>query len=141
MITHEHTQLPTVFPFSNRVFTELNRYVNEALIADECEEDVPECTSADSVESISNDESGWKLRLELPGYRKDEVKISVAEGYINIVAETEDEERSFLANEERQVKVSDDVDSENIVARLEEGILYLEIPRKAKPEPKVITVS
>lgn len=142
MITYPNTQLPTTFPFSNRIFTELNRYVNEmseTLQDGEYEDDVLE--GGDSVESITNDKDGWKLRLELPGYRKDEVKLSVEDGYIHITAETGDEERGFLPVAKRQVKVGEDVDVENIEARLEEGILYLVIPQKAKPEPKVIAVN
>lgn len=137
MITHQHTQPPTVFPFSNRVFNELNRYVSEAIEADQDQvEDF-----YDGVESISNDEDGWKLRFELPGYKKEEVKISLEEGFLHILAETEDDTRDFLGSEKRRVKVTDDIDVENITARLEEGILYLQIPRKVKPAPKEITVN
>ncbi len=57
------------------------------------------------------------------------------------MAETEDEERSFLGKEVRRVRISDDVDADNIKARLENGILYLEIPRKVKAEPKTIVVN
>ena len=90
------------------------------------------------MESLSDDELGVKLRLELPGFSKDEVKLSIDEGILSIVAETEDEQRSFLSKQERRLKISDEADTENIKAKLENGILYLEIPHRAKAEPKTI---
>jgi HSP20 family molecular chaperone IbpA len=133
----------THHPLANGIFSELNRFVNQSLVSEaenrcmsgECE--LPEYSD---IESITNDPDGWKLRLELPGYRKDEVKLSVDEDFLHVVAETEDEERSFLGKEGRRVKISDDVDAENIKARLENGILFLEIPRKVKEAPKPIVI-
>ncbi len=126
------------------IFNELNRFVNQALVS-EAEE---RCESADcalpeysDIESVSNDTDGWKLRLELPGYKKEEVKLSIDEDFLNITADTEDEGRSFLGKEERRVKISADVEAEQIKARLENGILYLEIPRRVKAEPKSIVVN
>ena len=135
MITHH--------PFANGVFNELNRFVNQALESEainRCEGEQYQVPGGSDVESISNDTNGWKLRLELPGYNKDEVKLSIDEDFLTIAAETEDEDRSFLGKEERRVRISDDVDAENISARLENGILFLEIPRRVKAEPKSIVV-
>ncbi len=135
MITHH--------PFANGVFNELNRFVNQALESEainHCEGEQCQVPGGSDVESISNDTNGWKLRLELPGYNKDEVKLSIDEDFLTIAAETEDEDRSFLGKEERRVRISDDVDAENISARLENGILFLEIPRRVKAEPKSIVV-
>jgi len=128
------------YPLNTRIFSELNRFVNEALDPSAAAANDVANEGGTGVESISNDSNGWKLRLELPGYRKDEVKLSVDEGFLNVVAETEDEERSFLGTEKRRIRISDDIDADNIQARLEDGILYLEIPRKAKAEPKRIVV-
>ena len=128
------------YPLNTRIFSELNRFVNEALDPGAAAANDVANEGGTGVESISNDSNGWKLRLELPGYRKDEVKLSVDEGFLNVVAETEDEERSFLGTEKRRIRISDDIDADNIQARLEDGILYLEIPRKVKAEPKLIVV-
>lgn len=132
MITH--------YPISNGIFSELNRLVNHTL----------DPTGADrqrslqkraSIEALSDDDEGVKLRLEMPGFKKDEVKLSLDEGVLSIVAETEDEQRSFLSKLERRLKVSDEMDVENISARLENGILYLHIPHREKAEPKTIAVN
>lgn len=137
------TRYPFSTAFNSGIFSELNRFVNQALepdFAPNCEEGECSLPASTDIESISNDADGWKLRLELPGYRKDEVKLSVDENFLLIEAETVAEERSFLGREERRVRISDDVDADNIKARLEDGILYLEIPRRVKAEPKSIVV-
>lgn len=136
MITH--------YPFSNGIFNELNRFVNQAFEGsgrvNGARYTLP-LHEHGGLESVGNDEDGWKVRLELPGFNKDEVKLSVDEDILHIVAETGDEERSFLGKVERRVRVSEDVDVENIKARLENGILYLEIPHRVKAEPKTIVIN
>lgn len=136
MITH--------YPFSNGIFNELNRFVNQAFEPSGRRNGASYALPLHErrgLESVSNEEDGWKVRLELPGFNKDEVKLSVDEDILHIVAETSDEARSFLGKVERRVRISDDVDVENIVARLENGLLYLEIPHRAKAEPKTIVVN
>ena len=68
------------------------------------------------------------------------MKLHIDEEFLSVTAETGDEARSFLGKVKRRVRISDEVDTEKISARLEDGILYLEIPRKVKAEPKSIVV-
>ncbi|MGJ8677708.1 MAG: Hsp20/alpha crystallin family protein [Akkermansiaceae bacterium] len=138
MITHLNSQLPNLLPLSNNVFNELNRLVHQTNAPEWVSSYLNESDS--DIESIRNDQDGWKIRLELPGYNKDEIKLTVDQDYIHVVAETTDEARDFLGKDERRIKVSEDVDSDQISARLENGILYLEIARRSKPEPKIISV-
>ncbi len=132
MITH--------YPISNGIFGELNRLVNHTLAPTGVDRQRAQQKRA-SIEALSDDDDGVKLRLELPGFNKDELKLSLDEGVLSIVAETKDEERSFLGKLERRLKVSDEMDVENISAKLENGILYLQIPHRAKAEPKTIKVN
>ncbi len=132
--------MTTHYPISNGIFSELNRIVNHTL--------APAGVSRQSsqrgehkrasIEALSDDGEGVKLRLELPGYNKDEVKLSLDDGVLAIIAETQDEKRSFLSKRERRLKISDEMDVENIRAKLENGILYLEIPHREKAKPKTI---
>ena len=135
MITH--------YPISNGIFSELNRLVNHTLApagVDRQGSQRGEHKRA-SIEALSEDGEGVKLRLELPGFNKDEVKLSIDEGVLIIVAETEDEQRSFLNKQERRLKIAEEMDVENIRAKLENGILYLEIPEREKVAPKTIKVN
>ena len=128
---------------TTQFFSDIDRFVNRALGAAAplaCRD------SQCSVEEKHGDENetdtalGWNLRFELPGFKKDEVALHVDEDFLNVTAETEDESRSFLGQVKRRARISDEVDTEQISARLEDGILYLEIPRKVKAEPKTIVV-
>jgi len=132
MITH--------YPISNGIFGELNRLVNHTLAPTGVDRQRAQQKRA-GIEALSDDDDGVKLRLELPGFNKDELKLSLDEGVLSIVAETKDEGRSFLGKLERRLKVSDEMDVENISAKLENGILYLQIPHRAKAEPKTIKVN
>ena len=143
-INHHYNTMTTHYPISNGIFSELNRLVNNTLVpaySGRQRVTPQQQHNRASVESLSDDELGVKLRLELPGFSKDEVKLSIDEGILSIVAETEDEQRSFLSKQERRLKISDEADTENIKAKLENGILYLEIPHRAKAEPKTISVN
>ncbi|MGB0775546.1 MAG: Hsp20 family protein [Akkermansiaceae bacterium] len=42
---------------------------------------------------------------------------------------------------ERRIRISDEVDAEKISAKLEDGLLYLEIPKKVKAEPLPIVIN
>ncbi|MBK1831470.1 Hsp20/alpha crystallin family protein [Verrucomicrobiaceae bacterium R5-34] len=139
------------YPINNRLFSELDRFVTEAFGQPERgASENQDYALAEYSEDVANNEGegseestqkGWNLRLELPGYKKDEVRLSVDEEFLLITAETSDEERKFLGKIERRVRISDEVDTDNIDARLEDGILYLKIPRKVKAEPKQIVVN
>jgi len=109
------------YPINNRLFSELDRFVTQAFGQAEsasCESN--ECSFEESSEIEEVDATGWKLRLELPGFKKEEVSLSVDEDFLTISAETADEARDF---------------------RLEDGLLYLQVPRRVKAEPKPITVN
>ena len=120
-INSNYNIMTTHYPISNGIFSELNRLVNNTLVpaysGRQRGTPEPEHHRA-SVESLSDDELGVKVRLELPGFSKEEVKLSIDEGILSIVAETEDEQRSFLSKQERRLKISDEVDTENIKAKL-----------------------
>jgi HSP20 family protein len=135
--------MTTHYPISNGIFSELNRLVNQTLAPASVDRQDSQRSQhkRPTIEALSDDDEGVKLRLELPGFNKDEVKLSIDEGVLAIVAETEDEQRSFLNKQERRLKVSEEMDVENIAAKLENGILYLAIPHREKEEPKTIKVN
>ena len=118
----------THYPLPNGLLSDLDRFVNQAFktSSDECCSK-GECATKEPIETQSSDAEGWKLRLELPGFRKEEVKISADTEFLSIVAETDDETRSFLTKQVRRIRISDEVDTAGIKAKLENGILFLEI--------------
>ena len=91
---------------------------------------------------------GYEVDIELPGFHKDEVQLSLENGYLNIVAakgldkDEKDKKTGKLIRQERYAGnlsrsfyVGEDITEDDIKAKLEHGVLSLQIPKKeAKPQ-------
>ncbi len=85
------------------------------------------------------------LELEIPGVKKDELKVTVEDGVLKISGEKKTErdekgrnyrivERSF-GKFERAFIIPDYVDVNNILAKYNDGVLTLEMPKKKEEKP------
>jgi len=92
-------------------------------------------------------EKELKINVEIPGLKKEDVKLVVENGLLNISGnrekETESKEELNILRSEiyhgsfnRSFKLSDDYDSENIKAEFENGILSITIGKKKVEELK-----
>ena len=83
----------------------------------------------------------FKIDLELPGIKKDEINIELEKGILSISGEKKEfdfgkEEISYLKNEryfgkfERKLKLPENIDSDSIEAKFEDGILSISINKK-----------
>ena len=90
-----------------------------------------------AVNVIENKEV-YELQLAIPGYSKDEVKISVENTTLTISAEFESKEetttysrREFIKTSfERSFTLPRSIDTDKIEAAFENGILNIKLPRK-----------
>lgn len=90
------------------------------------------------------------LEAELPGVKKEDIKVDFAAGVLSISAEKRHEKEvqnknRYLAERtygkyERRFRLSDDLDAEQISAKFENGILRLEIGRKQGAVPRQISI-
>ncbi len=89
----------------------------------------------------------YEIAVDLPGYSKENIKMSIEEGYLTIEATIEKnaeekEEGKFVRKERysgscsRSFYVGEDIESEDIKANFLNGILNIEIPKKE--EKKVL---
>ena len=98
---------------------------------------------------VKEDEHGYELNIELPGYKKEDVKAQLNDGYLTISAETnrsndqKDENGKYIRRERycgtcsRSFYVGENITEEDIKAKFENGILKLTVPKKeAAPEVK-----
>ena len=105
---------------------------------------------------IKEKNNEYLLAVDLPGYDKNDIKISVEDGYLNIHAKTntekEDKEEGKFVRKERyygecsrSFYVGEDVKADDIKASFKNGILSLELPKveesKKAPEKKYIEIS
>lgn len=105
---------------------------------------------------VKETDGGYELNIDLPGYKKDDVKAELNEGYLTISASTEssndekDSEGRYIRRERysgtcsRSFYVGEDVTQEEIKAKFEDGILKLFVPKKEEkhqiPEKKYIAI-
>ena len=96
---------------------------------------------------VKETEKGFELDISLPGFKKEDIKAELKEGYLTINAEhaenkEEKEEGKFIRKERytghcsRSFFVGEEVTEEDIRAKFENGVLTLNIPKK-EPEKKV----
>ncbi|MCI8371368.1 MAG: Hsp20/alpha crystallin family protein [Lachnospiraceae bacterium] len=91
-------------------------------------------------------ENKYLLSMELPGYKKEDIKADLKDGYLTIAAEyntnhdQQDENGKYIRRERysgscrRSFYVGEDVKKEEIQARFEDGVLKLELPKKDTPK-------
>ena len=97
----------------------------------------------------------YVVDIDLPGFEKENISLSLNNGYLDISAKTEKEENSedeerfvrqerFYGECSRSFYVGEDITEEDINAKFNNGILKIEIPKKEKqeklPESKQIEI-
>ena len=96
---------------------------------------------------IQEHEDGYTLEMDLPGFKKEEIKVELNNGYMTISAakgldEDEKDKKSgkyirrerYTGSCQRSFYVGEDVTEEDIKAEFKHGILKLFVPKKeAKP--------
>ena len=106
---------------------------------------------------IKETDDNYELIVDLPGFKKDEIKVSLEDGYLTIEAakgldEDEQEKKTgkyirkerYAGSCERSFYVGDDMTEEDIKGEFKHGILKLFVPKKeakaAVPERKFIAI-
>jgi HSP20 family protein len=99
---------------------------------------------------IKETENGYMVQAPIPGVRPEDVEVTFSDGVLTINAtrreEREQREGRFLRREiafgnyQRRIALPGDVQADNISARFENGVLTVEVPRSARPEPRRIEV-
>ena len=91
---------------------------------------------------IREHDAGYELDIDLPGFKKDEIKVELENGYLTISAtkaadnDGQDKKGKYIRREryagtmQRSFYVGEDVTQEDIKAKFEDGILKLSIPKK-----------
>ncbi|MBN2540075.1 MAG: Hsp20/alpha crystallin family protein [Bacilli bacterium] len=129
------------FPFFNDIFDDFFTSTNSRR------------ASASSLKTdILESDEGYELRVDVPGFGKDDIKITLDKGYLTIEAkkdEVKEEETKHYVRRERftgtcarSFYVGDDIQEEDIKAKYEKGILNLFIPKEGtnKKETKYISI-
>jgi HSP20 family molecular chaperone IbpA len=96
----------------------------------------------------------YEVDIDLPGFQKDQIQLSLENGYLTVTATKEVEkdktkkgktirQERYDGTLQRSFYVGDALTEEDITAKLEHGVLSLNIPKKAEkklPEKKLIAI-
>ncbi|MCR5611559.1 MAG: Hsp20/alpha crystallin family protein [Clostridiales bacterium] len=104
---------------------------------------------------VHENENGFEVDIDLPGFKKDEISLSLENGCLTITAakgldKDEEDKRGRLIRSERYAGtmqrsfyIGKNVTEDEIKARFEDGVLKLTIPKKDEkklPEKKTIMI-
>ena len=91
---------------------------------------------------IKEDEKAYFMEIEIPGYDKKDVSLSLEKGYLTVSAEKKEcsDKKENYIRKERSCRVSrtyyvGEVNRESIKAKYDNGVLFIDIPKKEKEIP------
>ncbi len=99
---------------------------------------------------ITEDEKGYTINVELPGVKKDDVKVSVEGGVLSITgerkSEKEEKDKKYHRLERtsgsftRSFAVPEGASSDKISAEFKDGVLSVRLPKDENVKPKLVDV-
>ncbi|RYD37912.1 MAG: Hsp20/alpha crystallin family protein [Verrucomicrobiaceae bacterium] len=111
-------------------FSELDRFFNPGRAL---------ASHATSPEAIHESPEAWILRLDLPGFSRENVSLKVDNQTLSLAAETTPE-NPFSRKVDRQWKLGTRIDATNIKATLDQGVLEITLPKTEAPEARQIAI-
>jgi HSP20 family protein len=102
---------------------------------------------------VTETDNTFDIRAEVPGFKKEEIRVSIDGNYVSISAETkrEKEEKTgkgertlvkelYYGSASRSFSLPQDVDEKNSVAKYEDGVLKLTLPKKTETSRKTLSI-
>ena len=103
---------------------------------------------------VHEHEDGFEIDIDLPGFKKEEINLSLENGYLSVHAskaiDQEQKKKGKLIRQERysgsmqrSFYVGEYITEEDIKAKFEDGVLKLSVPKKEAqkvPEKKTIAI-
>ena len=102
---------------------------------------------------VRETEDTYEVDIDLPGFKKDEIKVDLKDGYLTVSAakgldKDENDKKGRYIRQERYAGACSrsfyvgDMEPEDVSAKYEDGILKLSMPKQAKKElPKSSSIS
>lgn len=103
------------------------------------EEWKPQPASLEPAWEITETENNFLMSVDLPGMKKEEIKIEVVDSRLNISGERKRGEKSY-GSFNRTFALPSTVDTQKVEARYENGVLELLVPKSQAAKPRTIEV-
>ena len=94
---------------------------------------------------LFEDKDNVYVRAELPGVNRDDINVEMVDGYLTISAtrktagDKEQGEESFSFS--RSVTITEEIQTDKVVANYENGVLTVTLPKREEAKPKKISVA
>jgi HSP20 family protein len=106
---------------------------------------------ADIRIDVTENDKDYSVRAEIPGAKKEDIRVSVDGNFVSIAAEVrkEKEEKSggrvlvretYYGSASRGFSLAHEIDAQKVVAKLEDGVLKLTLPKREGSASRSITV-
>lgn len=131
--------------FGDNFDTALRRFFSPAL----AEADVPALRMRVDVTEKDN---AYLVKADVPGVRKEDINVRIDGNVVQIDAECKSEKETkgngdkvlrserYFGTVSRTFSLAQDVDEGNVQARYADGVLTLELPKKAAPSARKIAI-
>jgi HSP20 family protein len=126
---------------------EINHFFNNARTQTAANEERSWAPAVD----IREEDSRYLLIADIPGVKREDVDVTLEDGVLTVkgkrAAETGETREGFHRKERthgafmRQFTLPDTVNTNDIRASVNDGVLEIEIPKQDKPEPKKIAIN
>lgn len=92
---------------------------------------------------LYDDGENYLVRAELPGVKKGDIKLELDNAVLTLSGErkTKSGGQESVSSFSRSISVGDDVHSEKVKAKLEDGILTVTLPKTEAHKPRAISIS
>lgn len=124
-----------ILPFNSELFSELNEIINSGLKAFETEADQLFTGYPNSRHQLFSTENGWVARVDLPGYTNEEISLQFEDQALTLKAKNETRGQKSL-----RLPLGDEVETSEISAKLEHGILEITLPKKETTEAETKSI-
>jgi HSP20 family protein len=99
---------------------------------------------------LYQDKESFVVRAEIPGFRKEDLNVEVADGVLTLVAQRKTDTAEKTAPEttlvkedlrlSRSISLPEEIATDKIGARYENGVLTVTLPKREEVKPKQIAV-
>ena len=98
---------------------------------------------------VKENEKDYEIKVDMPGFEKKDIKLNLKDGYITLSASREEKETEgkYVRRERkmscsRSFYVGDQIKTDDVKAKYENGTLILNVPKKEeeKPESGIIDI-
>jgi HSP20 family protein len=97
---------------------------------------------------LYQDKDAFTVRAELPGFRKEDISLDLADGILTVTGHQKTEAKNGKENDEtvqerrvsRAILLPENIDVEKIAAAYENGVLTVTLPKREEVKPRQIAI-